>query len=487
MSSDKVLLEIKKKHLMRKVYSSLLLLLAIGVFSCQSGGNNNPTDNSAKNEIAQVDSAALKVVNQIYDEALTNGEGYELLRHLCLNIGSRLSGSEGASDAVDWTKKVMEDYGFDSVYLQEVMVPHWERGAKETCSISQSNENLNILAIGGSVPTPANGLEAEVIMLDKLEDLNEAVKDKIVFFNYPFQQQHIRTGSGYGDAVRHRVHGPSKAAELGAKAVIIRSVTTSLEDDEPHTGTLVYQDSTNRIPAAALGVLSANKLAEAMKSNPNTKVKLKINSKWFPDALSYNVIGELKGSEKPEEVILVGGHLDAWDAGHGAHDDGTGCIHSIEVLRMFQQLKIQPKRTIRAVMFMNEENGMAGGKKYAEWAKETGEKHILAIESDAGGFTPRGFGTTASDEAHNKMQSFLPYFNHNTIGYIKKGGGGADIGHLNKATGAPIVGFMPDSQRYFDLHHSNNDTFDKVNRRELELGTASMATLVYLTDLFGLE
>ncbi|MGB0523323.1 MAG: M20/M25/M40 family metallo-hydrolase [Flammeovirgaceae bacterium] len=471
-----------------KVQQMYTYLFIMGLFAFTACNQSQPEE--SKSTSIPINSEDSTVVAQLFNQALTQGEAYDLLKHLCLNIGPRLSGSQGAADAVAWTKKVMEDYQFDEVYLQEVMVPHWERGSKESAKIIDSDTDLNILAIGGSVPTPSDGLTAEVVLVNSLEEIDalgeSMLKGKIVFYNYPFKQGFIRSFRGYSDAVRHRVLGADRASKYGAKAIVIRSVTTAF-DDAPHTGTLIYEDSTvAQIPAAALGYQSADKLAEALAKNPNTKLQLKINSKWFPDALSHNVIGQLTGSAKPTEIIVIGGHLDAWDTGHGAHDDGAGCIHSIEALRLLQKVGYKPKRTLRAVMFMNEENGTRGGRKYAAVAKAKGENHILAIESDADGFTPRGFGVTGSDALVDKLRSWLPYFDKNTISYIQKGGGGADIRFLNSETGTPLVGFIPDSQRYFDLHHSPNDTFDKINRRELELGAACMATLVYFVDKYGL-
>lgn len=429
-----------------------------------------------------------KMIKKFFDEALVNAESYKNLEHLCLNIGPRLSGSKNAQKAVEWTKKVMEDYGFDKVFLQEVLVPHWERGAKEEAKIVDNNLNLNMLAIGGSEPTPAAGITAEVIevqSLDEVDELGEKVKGKIVFYNRAFDQRVIGTGAGYGGAVDQRSKGPSKAAQYGALAIVIRSVSSSF-DDAPHTGTLSYNNDFKRIPAGALGVQSANKLSKALKENPKLKLFIKINSKWFEDALSYNVVGELTGTEKPEEIILVGGHLDSWDVAQGAHDDGAGCMQSIGALRLFKKLGIKPKHTIRAVMFMNEENGLRGGKKYAELAVKNKEKHLMAIESDAGGFTPRGIGVTGADKSLDKMRAWLEHFDKRTLYYIDNGGGGADIGPLHRETGTPMAGFSPDTQRLFHVHHSPNDTFDSVNRRELEMGTASLAGFIYLLDKYGL-
>ena len=437
--------------------------------------------------------ADTKVVKAIFDEALNAGESYRLLDELCNRIGPRLSGSAGAAKAVEWGKRVMEGYGFDRVYLQEVMVPHWERGAKEQArivAVKGTGPNLAILAIGGSVATAKEGLTAEVIEVQSLDEVKELGRDKIqgkiVFYNRPFDQSIVQTGAGYGGAVDQRTSGASRAAEFGAVGVVVRSVSSAF-DDAPHTGALRYQDGIARIPAAALGFLSADRLSEALKKDPKTKLYLHLSCQWFPDAKSFNVIGEMRGSEKPNEILVVGGHLDSWDVGQGAHDDGAGCVHAIGTLLTLKKLGIRPKHTIRVVLFMNEENGIAGGRKYAEAAKANpDETHVIALESDAGGFSPRGFGVSGPDEVLEQFRSWLPLFPRDTISYISKGGGGADIGPLREAVGTATIGFIPDSQRVFDLHHSPNDTFQNVNRRELELGTASIATLIYLIDQHGL-
>lgn len=434
-----------------------------------------------------------KMVKAIFDETLTSGASYRLLDELCNQIGPRLSGSEGAVKAVAWGKRVMEGYGFDRVYLQEVMVPHWERGAKEQARIVTKKgvtTNLAVLAIGGSVATAKEGITAEVVVVQSLDEVKELGRDKIqgkiVFYNRPFDQRVVQTGAGYGGAVDQRSAGASKAAEYGAVGVVVRTVTSAF-DDAPHTGGLRYQEGIARIPAAALGFLSADRLSEALKKDPKTKLYLHLSCQWFPDAKSYNVVGELRGTEKPNEVIVVGGHLDSWDVSQGAHDDGAGCVHAIGTLLTLKKLGIRPKHTIRVVLFMNEENGTAGGRKYAEVAKATpGETHLIALESDAGGFSPRGFGVSGTDEVIEQFRSWLPLFPRDTISYISKGGGGADIGPLREAVGTPTIGFIPDSQRVFDLHHSPDDNFQTVNRRELELGTASIATLIYLIDQHGL-
>lgn len=434
-----------------------------------------------------------RIVQRFFETALVEAESYHLLDTLCNDIGPRLSGSQGAARAIVWTKSVMERYGFDRVYLQDVMVPHWERGDRQTARIEPSasgdRDDLSLLAIGGSVATPEGGITApvlEVQSLDEVVELGEdAVRGKIVFYNRAFDHRNITTGAGYGGAVDQRTRGASRAAQYGAVAVVIRSVTSSF-DDHPHTGTLIYADTLPRIPAGALGMDSADRLAARLKADPDTRLHLNMNNVWHPDAPSHNVVGELIGSDFPDTYITVGGHIDSWDVGHGAHDDGAGCMHSIGAVRLFQKLGIRPRHTLRAVMFINEENGTRGGKRYAEIAVEEGEKHLFAIESDAGGFTPRGIGVNAADSTIEKMRSWLPLFNPNTIGYIRKGGGGVDIRPLHNATGTPMAGLITDSQRMFDVHHSPKDVFESVNRREMELGTASLGAFLYLVDRYGL-
>ena len=445
---------------------------------------------SIKAQTSGLNKEDVKVIKGIYDESLTSRDTYKLLDHLCNKIGHRLSGSIGASKAVEWTEMIMNSYSFDKIYKQDLFVPNWKRGDKEEVKIiGQKDEELNVLALGMSVSTPKKGISAKVVEVQGIEDIEvlgrDKIKGKIVFFNRPTDQRLISTGSAYGGAVEQRTSGPAEAAKYGAVAVVIRSIGTAF-DDVPHTGVTRYVEGIKKIPAAALGVKSADKLTLALKNNPNVKLFIKMNCETLEDAPSHNVVGELIGNEFPDEIITIGGHLDSWDVGQGAHDDGAGCMQSIQVLRLFQKLGIKPKRTIRAVMFMNEENGTRGGLKYAELAKKNNENHLIALESDAGAFTPRGFGVTAEASTIKKFRSWLPYFDRNTISYFKKGGGGVDINPLNRLLGTPTIGFIPDSQRMFDIHHSDNDSFDSVHPRELELGTASIASLIYLIDKYGL-
>ena len=433
-----------------------------------------------------------RTIKAIFNTALSNGDTYALLDYLCNRIGPRLSGSENAALAVQWSRQVMENLKFDRVFLQSVMVPHWERGEAETVTMVSSKGDqtvLNALALGGSDPTPESGVKAAVVVVEYLEDLEALGRGKIdgriVFFNRSFDQTVIHTGTGYGSAVDQRTEGASEAAKYGAVGVVIRSVTSGF-DDQPHTGSVDYVASQPRIPAAALGFQSADQLAQALLDDPALQLKMTINSRWLPDAPSHNVIGEIRGSVHPERIILVGGHLDSWDVGQGAHDDGAGSMHAIMAVQTLRDIGYTPRHTLRAVMFMNEENGLRGGQKYAELAMANGEDHLVLIESDAGGFSPRGFGVTMPDTSLQKIHAWLDFFPQKTISFFSKGGGGADIKPLHEAAGTPMIGFMPDSQRMFNVHHSPNDVFASVNRRELELGTASIAALIYLIDRYGL-
>ena len=437
------------------------------------------------------------MIRKIYDEELVNGQCYGNLHYLCKNIGQRISGSANAQKAVEWGKKLMESYGFDKVYLQPVMVPHWVRGAKEEGAIIKGDKKISvhIAALGMTVATPKNGLTAPIIELQSLKELETlgagAIKGKIVFFNRPFDPRFIETLRAYGTAGDQRFAGPAAAAKFGAVGVIVRSLTESL-DFYPHTGATAYTKDGVNIPAAAISTKDANTLSAMlkMKSLPAVKFYFKQNCEHLPDAPSFNVVGEMTGSENPNKFITVGGHLDSWDLAEGAHDDGTGVMQSVEALRLLKATGYKPKNSIRAVFFINEENGDRGGIKYAELADQNKEEHIAAIESDLGGFTPRGFTFEGISPAriekisNNWSKLLAPYGS----GLLTAGGGGSDIGPLaEKSKGVVLIGFMPDSQRYFDVHHTPNDVFENVNKRELELGAASMASLMYLIDQHGLN
>jgi hypothetical protein len=443
---------------------------------------------------AQPNSNDQKYLRSFYDTSLLNGNAYDWLDYLSNRIGSRLSGSLGAERAIAWTKSELDSIGLDRVYLQPVKVPKWVRGPKEFALIETSpgvTFNVPITALGGSVATPSVGLKANVVEVQGIEDLatigRENIEGKIVFFNRPMQTNLISTFQAYSGCVNQRYDGAREASEYGAIGVIVRSMNLRL-DNLPHTGAMSYRDQkvSKRIPAAAISTNASEKLSSLLKLEPNLKFLFRQQCKTFPDVWSSNVIGEIKGSVYPNEIIVVGGHLDSWDLGDGAHDDGAGVVQSMEVLRIFKALEYKPKRTIRVVLFMNEENGLRGGNAYADSVLENNEEHIFALESDAGGFTPRGFSFSCSDEEFKQVESWKPLFKPYLIHYFEQGGSGADIGPLKNKYNV-LAGLRPDSQRYFDYHHAENDTFDAVNKRELELGAATMTSLIYLFDKYGLS
>ncbi|WP_407659259.1 M28 family peptidase [Maribacter dokdonensis] len=431
-------------------------------------------------------------IKKMYDLALTEGKGYEWLNYLSNQIGGRLSGSVQAQQGVDYTKSQLDSLGVDRVWLQPVMVPKWVRGTPEFAYFETTpgiTTNVAICALGGSVATPPKGIKANIIEVEGVEQLTTLGKDeiegKIVFFNRPMDATEINTFTAYSNCVDQRYAGALEASKYGALGVIVRSMNLRL-DDFPHTGSMTYGDQpeSERIPAAAISTNAAEMLSTSLKLNPEINFYFKQNCKQFKDVESYNVIAEIKGSEKPEEIIVVGGHLDSWDLGDGSHDDGAGCVQSMEVLNLFKKTGYKPKRTVRVVLFMNEENGLRGGNKYAEVAISNNEKHIFALESDSGGFTPRGFTFDSSQENFEKVLKWKNLFEPYLVHYFEKGFAGADIGPLKK-DGLVMAGLRPDSQRYFDHHHAENDTFEHVNRRELQLGAATMASLVYLVDAYG--
>ena len=421
----------------------------------------------------------------IADEILVNGTAYENLRDLTKNIGHRLSGSAAYEKATDWAVLKLKEAGADKVWMEEVMVPVWERG-QESLQIKGQNgkwKPLRMLSLGNSEGTKGKDVEAEIVFVKNKEDFDKlpdaAIKGKIVFFNYAFNQKFISTGQAYGDAGKYRRSAASWAGKRGAKAVIIRSLSSAF-DDVPHTGMMRYDaDDTFKIAAVAIGPKSADELEKTLKTQ-KVFAKLNSNCAMKGEKLSHSVIGEITGN-KDKSVIVVGGHLDSWDVGEGAQDDGAGIVQSIEILRAFKKMGIKNNHTIRVVCFANEENGVKGGNKYAENVKKNNEKHIFAIETDGGGFTPRGIALVMTPEKRQQVQSwknlFLPYGVHNFDSQYA----GTDIEPL-EPQGVPLAELVPDSQRYFEIHHSDEDTFDKVNHRELLLGSVAMAQLIYMID-----
>jgi carboxypeptidase Q len=429
---------------------------------------------------------------KISDEVMLHGTCYDNLRTLCKEVGHRLSGTPAAANAVKWGEKAMKEAGADKVWLQPVNVPYWHRGAERLeLNMEKDFRQVPALSLGNSKGTGGKTLEAPIVMVQNFDEFkalpDAAVKGKIVFFNYRFRQDFVNSFEGYGDAVKYRWNSPNVAAKRGAVGVIIRSMSTGI-DDFPHTGSMHYDDSVSvKLPEMAIGNITANALEYACSRGT---VKAKMTSEChMVDGLrpSYNVIGEIKGTETPERIITVGGHLDSWDVGEGAHDDGAGCVQSIEVLRTLKAIGYKPRYTIRAVLFMNEENGNKGGWAYLDSAKAANENHILAIESDAGGFSPRGIGMEM-DEAKKAQISryaslFLPY---GVYDFVHEEGG-VDISPIHNKLNVPAAGLMPDSQRYFDYHHTANDVFENVNHRELKLGAVTLAQLIYLVCEHGLQ
>lgn len=432
----------------------------------------------------QDDSTFIKTV---YNTALSEGKSYEDLRSLCKDIGARLTGSAEAEMAIQWGKQKMEQYGFDKVYLQEIQVPHWERGTKEVGWIRLKNGKLiktNMLALGGSVGTDGvlSGEIIEFKSLDELKNSDEkSVQDKIVFLNQPMDEQQINTFRAYGGCYPIRGNGAVEGAKLGAKAVIIRSLGLPI-DEHPHTGSMHYEEDVPKIPAAAISTKDSDLLSNLLDEG-SLEFVMEMDCRSYPDVKSYNVIGELTGTDTPDEIITFGGHLDSWDTGEGAHDDGAGIVHSLEAMRILKTLGYKPKNTLRVVFFMNEENGNKGGQNYAKWVSEKGEKQVAAVESDRGGFTPRGFHVDGNSSQIQLLKKLEKHFTPYDLHIFEKGYGGVDISPLkNYYPDIPLFGFVPDSQRYFDFHHAPSDVFENVNKRELELGCASMASFLYLLD-----
>ena len=439
------------------------------------------------------DSAAL-FIKDIYRQSYAELKAYKWLTTLTKDIGHRLSGSPEAAKAVEWAYAVLDTMGLDSVWLQEVKVPHWVRGENESV-IAISDEmgsfSLMALALGNSPGTGNDGVQADVIEVKSLDQLKampeEFVRGKIVFFNRPMDAGLPSMMTAYGGAGDQRGNGPVVAAEKGAIAAVVRSLCPRL-DDFPHTGATHLSETVKNIPSVAISTNDAELLSKAISLGP-TQVYIRTTCEMLEDVISYNVIGEMWGSVSKDTIILVGGHLDSWDVGEGAHDDGAGVVHSIEGLYRLVHNGYKPRYTLRCVLFMNEENGLRGGKKYAEEAIRKKEFHLISLETDGGGATPQAFGCSMGadsmvDQHLAYMKSYMNLFDPYSV-RLELGGGGADIRDLKPISGL-LIGMRPDNARYFDYHHSANDILENVHPRELESGAAAIAAFIYLIDQYGI-
>lgn len=451
-----------------------LALLLAGCAGPQSAG-------VATTSSADLDSAARRII-----EAARTGDGaYKKLERLCDDIGHRISGSPQLTQALEWAAATMKADGHENVRIEPVTVPHWVRGRESLAMIEPRAYDLHMLGLGGSVGTDPGGLTAEVVVVAdeaELEAKAAQVPGKIVLFNNPMPKFDPVHGSGYGKTVRFRGRGPQLAAAKGAVACLVRSVTArSLRS--PHTGATNYGTATKKIPAAAVSTEDADMLARLTERGTKVRLRLSMDARTEEPAPSGNVVAELRGRELPDEVVVIGGHIDSWDVGQGAHDDGAGCVTSMEAITILRKLQLIPRRTIRVVLYTNEENGLAGGKAYAQTHAAELSKHVAAIETDSGGFRPLGFGVSVGDAARTaraarRLGELLRSLRPIGATHAEEGGGGADISTLAPA-GVPMLGLNVEGSTYFDYHHTHADTLDKVDRRDLADGAAAMAFLAY--------
>lgn len=439
---------------------------------------------------AQTRTADSLWARQLADSVLLHDYAYENLRHLTKKIGHRLSGSSALVKAEEWGFQVLQKAGADTVYYQTCHIPAWKRDPDAYALLKLKNGKtvkLEALDLGNSAGTGGREITLPLVRVSnwtELTALGKKIAGKAVFFDVPFEENLVEPFQSYGKNAGYRTEGPSRAAALGARAVLVRSMTHNHLNNEPHTGTLRYNDSFPSIPAMALGLESTARLRKELLAGPEALLILKSSSRMYDSVEGRNVVAELRGKVWPRSYITLGGHLDSWDLGEGAHDDGAGIVHTVEVLRALKAVGYRPEHTLRFVFFTNEENGTRGAKKYAEEAKKQGEKHVFALESDAGGFTPRGFGITGSDLQLALFQQYSWLLDPYLGGKISAGGGGSDIAPLRTLLGTALAGLKPDGQRYFDLHHTRNDVLEAVHPRELKLGALNMALLLYIADKY---
>jgi len=457
--------------------ASLVLAISLGVRSAQSQA---PASGPAPHG---------DVATRLVRNGLRELGAYRALEEI-LSVGPRLTGSAQADAAVGLMAGYMRALGFENVRTEPTTVGHWVRGAgEEGAMLSKSLGRIpvKVRAIGNSIATPAAGVTAgliEVRSIAELDDIGDRARGRVVFFNGAMDPARLDPFGAYGSAAAQRSAGAAAAARAGAVGAVVRSLQLEISDD-PHTGMLSYDPSVPKIPAVTVSTAAAERLSAALRADPETRFFFKTSSAILPPVVSHNVMGEVRGTGHPEEVIVIGGHLDSWDLSPGAHDDGAGCAQAIEAVRLIRELGLRPTRTIRAVLFMDEENGGTGGRDYARAPQRAGERHVAAIESDRGGFLPLGIGVGAKGETYDRIKAWEPLLQRAGLQWIRPGGGGVDIAPLG-ASGTILMSLIPDSQRYFEVHHSGIDTIDKVNARELELGAIGMAMMAYLLSEEGL-
>lgn len=460
-----------------------LILLTLALFA--------PVDSSAYPETDKASAVPIvekyrEPAQRIIAAALAGNDAYRKLEELCINIGHRLSGSPQLEKAIDWAVEAMKKDGQENVRREKVMVPRWVRGRESVTMIEPRNESLVMLGLGGSIGTPPEGITAPVIVVsgkDELEKIGDAARGRIVLFNNPMPPYNAETGSGYGTAVQYRGRGASLASKQGAVACLVRSVTAkSLRS--PHTGAMRYAEDDTKIPAAAITTEDADTIARLQSRGIPVVINLKMEAQTFPDAVSANVVGELRGSTNPDEVVVIGGHIDSWDVGHGAHDDGGGCVMAMEAINVLRKLNMIPRRTIRVVLWTNEENGLAGGKTYAADHASELSKHVAAIESDSGVFRPTGYSVECENKerevaAADQLRDLLTLLS--SLGPMKASTGhsGADISPM-KPAGVLLMGHNVEGSTYFDYHHTHADTIDKIDPEVLSQNVAAMATVAYV-------
>jgi Zn-dependent M28 family amino/carboxypeptidase len=426
---------------------------------------------------------------EITRKGMSENYAYSVLSRLT-RIGPRLTGSPGAAAAVELMRQEMTDLGLENVHLEPTLVGRWVRGETEEARLisgSLGTVPLSICALGGSIATPEEGVRAQVVevkSVQELQGLGEKARGKIIFFNQPMDPTRVDAFQAYGEAVGQRIQGAVEAARAGGVAALVRSLNFGLSD-LPHTGLMKYDPETVRIPAVAISTRGADLLSRSLQSDPELFVYIKTSSANLTPVISYNVSGEIRGADAPGDIILLGAHLDSWDLGQGAHDDGAGCAQVIEALRLLRSTGLRLKRTVRGVLFMDEEFGGTGGRDYARSDLRKGERHVAALESDRGGFSPIGLGVGGGEGALLTVKAWQPLLFPLGISWIAPGGGGVDIGPL-AASGTVLMGIVPESQRYFDAHHSSQDVLAAVNPRELELGAVAMAVLGLLLAEEGL-